>query len=119
VATAGGTTVYVSGQLGVDAQGRLVAPGDLRTQTEHTFRNLECALAAAGATMADVVKLTTFVVNLTPEAVHIIREARKPFLPAAHPPASTLVGVTALVAPEYLIEIEAIAVVASAVESKE
>ena len=68
------------------------------------------ALAAAGATFDDVVKITTYVVDYTPEMRSVIGEVRGRYLPAENPPASTLVGVSALAGPEWLIEIEAIAV---------
>jgi enamine deaminase RidA (YjgF/YER057c/UK114 family) len=111
VLSAQGTrTVYVSGQVAVDVQGALVGAGDLRAQTEQVFANLQTALAAAQASFADVVKLTTFVVNLTPEALAMVREVRKRYLDAERLPTSTLVGVTVLANPAWLIEIEAIAV---------
>ena len=60
------------------------------------------------ASFSDVVKMNTFVVNLKPEDLAIIREVRKNYLPAENPPASTLVGVTALANPDFLVEIEVI-----------
>lgn len=112
VAARGGTTVYVSGQVALDAEGHVVGEGDLRAQTEQVFANLRAALAAAGATPRDIAKLTTFVVNFRPEHRAVIREVRSRFFaPDTPPPASTLVGVQALVVPELLIEVEAIAVV--------
>ena len=102
--------VYVSGQVAVDGQGNPVGVGDLAAQTEQVMENLSTALAAAGATFDDVVKITTFVVDYTPEMRSVIGEIRGRYLPADNPPASTLVGVSALAGPEWLIEIEAIAV---------
>lgn len=107
-----GKTIYVSGQVSVNEKAEVVGKGDLRAQTEHTFENLKKALAAAGATFADVVKITYFVVDLKPESVVHVREVRKKYLSADGPPASTLVGVAALVVPDWLIEIEVVAVVA-------
>jgi enamine deaminase RidA (YjgF/YER057c/UK114 family) len=112
VAAAGGRTVHVSGQVSVNEKGEVVGPGDFRTQVEHTFENLQTALAAAGATFRDVVKITYFVVGLRPEHVAHVREVRRKYLDAECPPASTLVGVAALVVPDWLIEIELAAVVA-------
>ena len=89
----------------------VIGKGDMRAQTERTFENLKACLAAAGATFDDVVKITYYVVGLTAEHVPHIREIRKKYLSATNPPASTLVGVEALVVPDWLIEIEAIAVV--------
>lgn len=109
VCTTGGKTIHISGQTGIDATGKVIGPGDLRRQTEQTFENLRLALVAAGATFAHVVNTRLYVVGLKPEHVPIIREVRGRFVDAAHPPASTLVGVSALVGPEWLIEIEATA----------
>ncbi|MFM8273351.1 MAG: RidA family protein [Gemmata sp.] len=111
VAVTGGRTVYVSGQVSVNEKAEVVGKGDLRAQTERTFENLKAALAAAGATFKDVVKVTYFVVGLKPEHVAHVREVRRKYLDPDGPPASTLVGVEALVVPDWLIEIEAIAVV--------
>jgi enamine deaminase RidA (YjgF/YER057c/UK114 family) len=111
VTAAGGTTVYVSGQVSVNARGEVVGTGDFRAQVVHTFENLKTCLAAAGATFRDVVKITYFVVGLKPEHVPVVREVRRQYLDADRPPASTLVGVAALVVPEWLIEVEAVAVV--------
>jgi enamine deaminase RidA (YjgF/YER057c/UK114 family) len=111
VAATGGTTIYISGQVSVNEKAEVVGKGDFRAQVEHTFENLKAALAAAGATFADVVKITYFVVDLKPELVPHIREVRRKYLDAKNPPASSLVGVAALVVPEWLIEIELVAVV--------
>ena len=74
------------------------------------YYNLGLALKAAGASYSNIVKITTFVVGYRPELRPIIGKARSAFFEGMEPPASTLVGVTALAAPEWLIEIEAIAV---------
>jgi enamine deaminase RidA (YjgF/YER057c/UK114 family) len=112
VTATGGKTIYVSGQVSVNEKAEVVGKGDMRAQVEHVFENLKVALAAAGATFHDVVKITYFVVGLKPEHVPHIREVRRKYLNPEHPPASTLVGVAALVVPEWLIEIELVAVVA-------
>lgn len=111
VAATGARQVFVSGQVAVDADGTPVGLGDLAAQTEQVMENLKVALAAAGADFADVTKITTFVVDYRPEHRPVIAEVRSRYLPEGAPPASTLVGVTALAAPEWLIEIEATAVV--------
>ena len=110
VASRGARTVQVSGQVAIDADGDLVGGNDLAAQTEQVMINLGAALAAAGASFDDVVKIVTYVVEYRPEHRAIIGEVRGRYLPPSNPPASTLVGVTALAAPEYLIEIEAVAV---------
>jgi enamine deaminase RidA (YjgF/YER057c/UK114 family) len=111
VAATGGKTVFVSGQVGVNERGEVVGKGDLRAQTEQTYKNLQLALAAAGATFGDVVKMNLYVVGLKPEHVPALREVRSRYVSAERPPASTLVGVSALVGADWLIEIEAVAVV--------
>jgi enamine deaminase RidA (YjgF/YER057c/UK114 family) len=112
VCARGGKTIYISGQVAVDERGDLVGKGNLRAQTDQVFRNLGSALAAAGATFRDVVKTNLYVVGLRPEHVPIIREVRQQYVWSEHPPVSTLVGVQALVGADWLIEIEAVAVVA-------
>ena len=109
VATTGAKTIHVSGQVAVNAAGELVGRGDLKRQTEAAFENVKAALAAAGATFDHVVKSTIFVVNFKPEMLPVIREVRGRYFSRERPPASTLVGVTALAGPEWLIEIEATA----------
>jgi enamine deaminase RidA (YjgF/YER057c/UK114 family) len=111
VTATGGKTIHVSGQVAVDERGQLVGKGDLKAQTEQTFANLAVALKAAGASFRDVVKMTLYVVGLKPELVPLIREVRARYVNRETPPASTLVGVSALVAADWLIEIEAVAVV--------
>jgi len=111
VAASGGKTIHLSGQTAVDSTGNVVGKGDLKRQTEQTFENLRLALAAAGASWKDVVATRLYVVNLKPEHIPIIREVRSRYVSAEHPPASTLVGVSALVGTDWLIEIEATAVV--------
>jgi len=107
----GARTIYIAGQVAMDAEGKLVGAGDLGAQTEQVMRNLATALAAAGASFADVVKITTYVVDYKPEHRPIIAKARSPHFAGREPPASTLVGISALAAPGWLIEIEAVAVV--------
>jgi enamine deaminase RidA (YjgF/YER057c/UK114 family) len=112
VTATSGKTVYISGQVSVNERGEVIGKGDLRAQTVQTFENLKHALAAAGATFRDVVKSNLYVVGLKPEHVPILREVRSRYFSAQQPPASTLVGVQALVGPDWLIEIEVVAVMA-------
>jgi enamine deaminase RidA (YjgF/YER057c/UK114 family) len=112
VTTTGATTVYISGQVSLDATGAVVGANDLAAQTRQVMENLKTALAAAGATFADVVKITTYVVAYQPEHRAVIAAVRGEHLSAEQPPASTLVGVQALASPDFMIEIEAIAVLA-------
>jgi enamine deaminase RidA (YjgF/YER057c/UK114 family) len=109
LAARGSRLVFVAGQISVDRDGRVVAPGDLAAQTRQVFENLRAALAAAGATFDDVVKLNYYVVDFRPDQLPTIREVRARYLPADAPPAATLVGVTALAMDGLLIEVEATA----------
>ena len=110
VAASGRRTIYTAGQVSIDERGALVGSGDLAAQTAQVMRNVGLALAAAGAGYADIVKITTFVVNYKPEDRAVIGKARAAFFADGTPPASTLVGVAALALPEFLVEIEAVAV---------
>ena len=111
VTASGNKTVYISGQVALDANGSLVGRGDLRAQTKQVFENLKRALAAAGAGFEDIVKVTYYIVGYRPEQLPAIREVRSEYLPRSNPPASTLVGVEALFMDDVLIEVEAIAVI--------
>jgi enamine deaminase RidA (YjgF/YER057c/UK114 family) len=103
-----GGTIYISGQMSANEKGEVVGKGDLRAQVVKVYENLAACLKSVDASFSDVVKMNTFVVNLKPEDLAIIREVRKNYLPAENPPASTLVGVTALANPDFLVEIEVI-----------
>jgi enamine deaminase RidA (YjgF/YER057c/UK114 family) len=111
VVATGKRTIYTAGQVSIDERGELIGAGDLAAQTEQAMRNVGLALAAGGASYADIVKITTYVVKYRPEQRAVIGKARAPFFPAGQRPASTLVGVAALALPDWLVEIEAIAVV--------
>ena len=92
----------------------MVGKGDVGAQAEQVYANLAVALSAAGASLRDVFKVVTYVVNLTPEKASAIRAVRLKYLGegavSITPPASTMVGVTSLVNPDLLIEIEVIAI---------
>jgi reactive intermediate/imine deaminase len=100
--------IFVSGHVGTDANGQIVGKGDVAAQTRQTFRNIEAILAQAGASLKDVVKITTFIVPMDryPEFAAVRAEVF-----GGQFPASSAVGVASLVSPDYLIEIEAVAVV--------
>lgn len=103
-----GGTIYMSGQVSMNEKGEVIGKGDLRTQTQQVFENISKCLKAVDATFADIAKMNTYVVNMKPEDLPVIREVRMKYLNTEHPPASTLVGVTALANPDLLIEIELI-----------
>jgi enamine deaminase RidA (YjgF/YER057c/UK114 family) len=111
VAATGARTIYISGQVALDAAGNLVGPGDVRAQAQQVFANIQAALAAVGASFADVVKITVYAVDIS-AAMPTIREVRDQYINRDQPPASTAVEVRRLVREEFLLEIEAIAVVA-------
>ena len=102
-----GNTVYIAGQVARDEQGTIVAPGDFRGQAHQVFASLATALASAGAGFKDIAKITIFLTD--PRYRDPLREVQAQYLSAALP-ASTLLVVAALADPEYLIEIEAVAV---------
>jgi reactive intermediate/imine deaminase len=110
-AMAAGGLLFVSGQVPLDASGAVVGVDDMAQQTRQVFRNLGAVLEAAGATFADVVKLTYFVRDIN--AVAAIRAVRDEFIDTANPPASSLVEVSRLFIPDLLIEVEAVAVLSS------
>ena len=108
VTVRGGKTIYIAGQVAFDAKGQLVGKGDLAAQTRQVFENLSIALKAAGATFANVVKANTYMRDASQVAV--VREVRAKYY-TSELPASTLVEVPRLANPDFLIEIEVIAVV--------
>jgi len=100
--------LYVSGQLGTTSDGKL-AGADFRAQAEQVFANLETALAAVGASFADVVKINSFLADIG--HLPILREVRARHLDAAALPASTTIAVSGFAIPGALLEVEAVAVV--------
>jgi enamine deaminase RidA (YjgF/YER057c/UK114 family) len=106
-----GTMVFVAGQVAVDAQGQIVGRGDVQAQAVQVFENLKLALGAAGATFEDVLKLTIFIKNLTPEARKAVMGVRGRYISHTNPPAATMIGIDRLVEDDLLVEIEAVAVV--------
>ncbi|WP_328360230.1 RidA family protein [Mycobacterium sp. NBC_00419] len=116
VAVASGTRlVFIAGQVALSADGTKVGEGNLAAQVEQCYRNIGTALAAAGATFDDVVKLTVYLVDWTPDKMEpFMQGAARAFeamgIPAATPPL-TGIGVDALAEPDLLVEIEATAVI--------
>ena len=108
VSTRGGRTIYIAGQVALDAQGRVVGVGDLAAQSRQVFANLEIALKAAGATFENVVKTNYYLRDASQVAT--VREVRSKYF-TKELPASTLVEVPRLAQPDFLIEVEVIAVV--------
>jgi enamine deaminase RidA (YjgF/YER057c/UK114 family) len=111
--TTSGRLAFVSGQVAVDERGELVGPGDLAAQTTHALGNLHRVLTALGADWPDVARFTWYVLDAG--SVQVIRDVRdrliRPSLGDRPNPASTLVQVAALVRPEFLIEVDAVAAI--------
>src|SRR5437899_9031547 len=103
-----GRTVYIAGQVAFDKSGNVVGKGNFAAQTTQVFENLKLALAAAGATFDNVVKLNTYVTDMS--HVQTLRDIRARYY-GKNAPASTLVQVGKLAREELMIEIEAIAIV--------
>ncbi len=100
--------VFVSGQVAYDKQGGVLHPGDFKAQAREAFRSVVAQVKAAGGTPENIVKLNTYLTDVRYRADLVpIREA----IFGKKLPASTLVGVTALAHPDWMIEVEAIAVV--------
>jgi len=107
----GSRIIHVSGQVAVDAEGKVVGTTHVE-QTRKALENLLIALRSAGATLEDVGKVTTYVVNYSWEALEGIMTATKEVYGDSYPrTANTLVGVASLWLPDLLVEIEAVAVV--------
>ena len=109
VVTGRGRLVVVSGQVAQNVKGELVGPGAPAAQARQVFENLGRCLAEVGAGFDDVVKLTLFVLDVAD--LPALREARDAVIDTARPPASSAVQVSALFAPGYLLEVEALALV--------
>jgi enamine deaminase RidA (YjgF/YER057c/UK114 family) len=105
-----GRIIFISGQTALDRDGNLVGKHDFAAQAEQVFSNLAIALEARGCTAANLVKLTVFLTDMG--NLGLYREARNQFFATVTPPAApavTLVEVSKLYGPDFMIEIEAIA----------
>jgi enamine deaminase RidA (YjgF/YER057c/UK114 family) len=106
--------IYVSGQVSWGPDGKLVGAGDMRAQCEQVFKNLTAVLRAAGAGWGDIIKMNSYMVDLNADNIAAFREMRAGYLKPGQMPASTLVGVTSLVQPELLLEVEVVAAIGGA-----
>jgi len=102
-----GNTLYISGQLGLGPDGQLVGPGDAAAQAEQAFRNIRTIVEHFGGNMDDVVKITTYITDLAYRP--LVAGPRDRYL-GTPGPSSTLVVIKGLAAPDYLVEIEALAI---------
>lgn len=103
-----GRVLHISGHVAQDADGNLVGEGDVAAQTRQVLENIQGVLAAAGGGMSDIARVTVYITDMS--GLADIHSVRAEYFDPPYP-ASTLVEVSALVRPEYLIEIEAVAVV--------
>jgi enamine deaminase RidA (YjgF/YER057c/UK114 family) len=107
-----GKIVYIAGQVALDRSGNLVGKDDFRAQVQQVFENLKAAVEAAGGDFHSVIKLNYYCVGSVDSAqLPVIREIRDKYVNTANPPTSTFVFVQRLVRPEWLIEVDAVAVV--------
>ena len=110
VVVTGEKLVFISGQVPQDASGNLVGKGDFEAQTKQVFANLKDMVETVGGTAANIVKITIFMVKVTPQAYEILGQVRRELWHGDFP-ASTLVEISRLASPDFLIEVEAFAVI--------
>jgi 2-iminobutanoate/2-iminopropanoate deaminase len=110
VAAVGKTTVYVSGQVAWNVAQEITGPGDLGAQTRQALENLETAVKPAGGKRTDIVSLRIYIVSDHIHNARSVSEALLAFFPAENLPTTTWIGVSALASKDFLIEIEAVAV---------
>ncbi len=111
VSTTPAVTVYISGQVAVDAGKTLIGGNNLEKQAMQAFHNLRIALASAGATETDVVKLTIYIKKYKSADAEAVNTALRTYFLQENLPASTWIGVQSLADERYLIEVDAIAVI--------
>jgi enamine deaminase RidA (YjgF/YER057c/UK114 family) len=112
VESTGNRIVHLAGQVAWDDAGALVGANDLAAQCAQVFRNLTKVLSECDLTPADVVRLRTYVVDYSPDKLGVIAAAIGKFYGDTTPAANTLLGVSSLAMPDFLIEVEATAVAA-------
>ncbi len=103
-----GRTIYLSGQIPVDHSGKTIGRGDFRAQTVQVFENIKAGLEAVGASFKDVVKINIYVTDIS--QLSVFREVRDKYVNTENPPASSMVEIRRLVREEFLVEIDATAV---------
>lgn len=113
---AGSKMVFIAGQVAINPLGKSVGEGDFESQVKQVFENLKLAVEAAGGKFTDIVKLNYFVDGgrVTREQLPGLRAIRDKYVNTAQPPVSTLVFVKELARAEWLVEVEAVAVIAGA-----
>jgi len=107
-----GKIVYIAGQIALDKSGNLVGKDDFRAQVQQVFENLKAAVEASGGDFNSVIKLNYYcAASVDPSQMPVVREVRDKYVNTVNPPTSTFVFVQRLVRPEWLIEVDAVAVV--------
>lgn len=101
--------LIISGQVALDAEGKVVGENNFEQQTEQVFKNIKAIIEHSGGTMNDLVKITIYLRNISNIAK--FREIRNKYINMENPPASTLVEITNLARDEFLVEVEATAVI--------
>lgn len=104
-----GTPLFLAGQVALDAAGKVVGEGDVAAQVEQVFQNVRAVVGACDGTMADIVKLTVYVTDVSHRAA--VAAARLRHFPDGQYPASTYLVVSALAVPQLLVEIDAVAMI--------
>ena len=108
----GGNIVFISGQVAVDKAGNLVGKDDFRAQVAAVFQNLKGAAEGAGGDFHNIVKLNFYVAeSVDPSQYPALRDVRDKYIDTSHPPTSTFVVVKRLARPEWMLEVEGVAVV--------
>lgn len=102
-----GNTLYIAGQVAQDVEGQLVGKGDFETQVRQVYTNLKNILAESGGNLQNIVKMTTFLTHYN--YIETYRSVRNEYFPEPCPP-NTLLIIDSLALPDYMVEIEAIAV---------
>jgi 2-iminobutanoate/2-iminopropanoate deaminase len=110
VVASGKKMVFISGQTAWDVKKNIVGGDSLLEQARQALRNVQSAIEVTGGTLNDVVALRIYIVNYRVEDAEAVGSALREFFSPDNPPASTWIGVSALAVPEFLIEIEATAV---------
>ena len=104
-----GNTVYIAGQVSTAQDGSVVGKGEPEAQVRQVWRNLEAAVSSVGGTVRNIVKTTTYITNIDYAAA--VRKVRGELYGTSSQPTSTLLVISELAGPDFMVEIEAIAVV--------
>ena len=110
IVASGRKIAFISGQTAWDVRKKIVGGNSLLEQARQALRNIQAAIEATGGTLKDIVSLRIYIVNYQPENAEAISIVLREFFSSTNPPATTWIGVSALAVPEFLIEIEATAV---------